>query len=516
MYPLHDNDLDRLSREAADRFEVEPGASGWAHLEKRLDQELPQKKKRRRFLFWLFFITVSTGGALTGILSYQPISPLAKNVTGVISPAGKTGLTENNTPVGSIDDATNSTVNGNTTTSGSNEIAAQQSKTTSPNPVANNQQPATSLSTPKSGAADNQPATVLATTPDQKITQPGVKAGNAKKIKTTTPQPAIDKAPLTLNYATITPNNNRIGNSGRTTKPSKRKPGQYQNTAGQHNATIPEQEAVTAPVTGVTANDQQPIDDKQVDANNDLTTNKAVIPTQSESLKDNKTTVQPAPDSTQNLAQQKKEDRKKDKIKQPLELGLMAGPDLSSVAFGPMYKTGYNFGLQVGYRFSNRWSVNAGLIYTKKFYQADSTHFEYKNTWGRQAEKMEGNCSMWEIPINVRYDVSYNDKRRWFVSTGLSTYLMDKEDYKLYYNWTGIPYPTYWSTDSNSNYPFSIWNLSAGMERSLSKHFSLQAEPYLKVPLRDLGTGKIRMDSYGILFTLKYKPGFRAKQTGKQ
>lgn len=502
MYPLHDNDLDRLSREAAEHFEAEPGASGWAHLEKRLDQELPQKKKRRRFLFWLFFITASTGGALTSILSYQPMTSLAKNVPAVVSPAGNTALTEDNTPGGSIitNEAANNTVNGNNTTTNSNEIA----KSTGANPVANNQQPAPSLN------MQPAPATALATTPDKHNTQPGVKPGHAQKIKSTTTQQTIDKAPLSLNYATITPDN-RSRNNGRIAKSFKRQPGQRQNTtSGQQTPSIiPVQDDVRTTATNVTANDQD------VNNNNDLTANKTATTTQPDSVKDLKPAIQPAPDSTQNLAQQKKEDRKKDKIKQPLELGLMAGPDLSTVAFGPLYKTGYNFGLQVGYRFSNRWSVNAGIIYTKKFYKADSSQFEYKNPWGRTPDKMEGSCSMWEIPVNVRYDVSFNDKRRWFVSTGLSTYLMDKEDYNLYYNWVSTA-PYNYNSDTNKNYLFSIWNLSAGMERSLGKHFSIQAEPYLKVPLRDLGTGKIRMDSYGILFTLKYKPGFRSRQTGKQ
>jgi hypothetical protein len=222
--------------------------------------------------------------------------------------------------------------------------------------------------------------------------------------------------------------------------------------------------------------------------------------------------VTPVADSAQTAAQQKKKDNaKKDKIKQPLELGIMAGPDMSAVSFGPLYKPGYNVGLQIGYRFSNRWSVNASAIYTKKFYKSDSTHFHYKSPWvGRDAYNIEGNCSMWEIPVNVRYDVSFNNKRRWFVSTGLSTYLMDKENYDLYY-WPGstTSYPL--NSDTNSHYIFSIWNLSVGMERSLGKRFSLQAEPYLKVPLTGLGKGNMRMDSYGILFTLKYKPFLRAK-----
>lgn len=83
----------------------------------------------------------------------------------------------------------------------------------------------------------------------------------------------------------------------------------------------------------------------------------------------------------------------------------------------------------------------------------------------------------------------------------------------MYYTVNGNPYSYPWDSDSNSSYFFSIWNLSAGMERSLGKHFSIQAEPYLKIPLQGLGHGNIRMESYGILLTLKYKPTFNAKSS---
>jgi hypothetical protein len=85
MYPLDDDNLDHLSREAAEHFEVEAGASGWDHLEQRLNKEMPQEKKRRRFLFWLFLIAVTTGGTLTAILNHQPVTPLAKNAANAVT-----------------------------------------------------------------------------------------------------------------------------------------------------------------------------------------------------------------------------------------------------------------------------------------------------------------------------------------------------------------------------------------------------------------------------------------------
>src|SRR5688572_11081322 len=73
MYPLNDKDLDRLSRDAAEHYDVESSTSGWERLESRLDKELPEKKKdRRRFLFWLFLVGLLTGGGLIYMLGGAP------------------------------------------------------------------------------------------------------------------------------------------------------------------------------------------------------------------------------------------------------------------------------------------------------------------------------------------------------------------------------------------------------------------------------------------------------------
>jgi hypothetical protein len=326
-----------------------------------------------------------------------------------------------------------------------------------------------------------------------------------------------DRSPLSLNYATITPDKDK--NAGHTTKPfNNNKQGKrLRNKTGKQKQTVaPAPHNTIATDAGITAKEQQqtiaePAEPVVVNSEPATSAQAAAIP--ADSAKHN-AVVPTATDSTNALVKEapKKEDPKKDKNEKGFELGLIAGPDASTVKFGPLYKAGYNFGLQVGYRFSNRWSVNTGIIYTKKWYQADGKDFHYKGPWGQEYDKAEGNCSMWEIPVNVRYDLSFNTKRRWFASTGLSTYLMDKEYYDLYYTWNGTQSTYPMPSDSNSNYFFSILNLSVGMERSLGKHFSIQAEPYLKVPLQGLGKGSIRMDSYGIYFTLKFKPGFRTKK----
>jgi hypothetical protein len=507
MYPLDDDNLDRLSQEAADRFEVEAGASGWDHLEQRLNKEMPQEKKRRRFLFWLFLITATTGGALTGILKYQSVTPLAKNITSAVTPVDKTNDTR--TPRTTQNEAVSDNYETPITTA-----APEENKL----PVGNNKQSIATGTNTKPGVSTSEPennqtvTTTTGTVATKPLPKPAKKTTN--RIVSKPGRVRIEKRPTGLNDATTAAPDN--GNNG-ADKPSKQKSGKRRSgtASNQHKSAIPTAEhaynATYEPENDHT-NAEPATTGQPVEANKEVA---AVTPTLTDSTK-SQVIATPAVDSTKTLA--KKQPKKKDdKIQQPLEFGVIAGPDMSAVAFGPLYKPGYNFGVQVGYRFNNRWSVNAGAIYTKKFYKTDSSHFEYKNNpWpaNKTISRVEGNCSMWEFPVNVRYDFLYNNKRRWFASTGLSTYLMDKEDYDAYYRWNGSgTYDQPLGTDTNSTYLFSILNLSVGMERSLGKRFSLQAEPYLKIPLRDLGMGNMRMNSYGILFTLKYNPFLKSKRS---
>jgi hypothetical protein len=121
---------------------------------------------------------------------------------------------------------------------------------------------------------------------------------------------------------------------------------------------------------------------------------------------------------------------------------------------------------------------------------------------------VEGNCNMFEIPVNLRYDFSVNNKRRLFASAGLSSFIMDKQNYECDYisGMNGQPYKYKWSEDSNYTHVMSNLNLSFGYERALGRNFSIQAEPYLKLPLKGLGYGSLKMNSYGLYVTFKYKP----------
>ena len=115
---------------------------------------------------------------------------------------------------------------------------------------------------------------------------------------------------------------------------------------------------------------------------------------------------------------------------------------------------------------------------------------------------MDGGCTVFDIPINLRLNLFQKPKQTWFVSSGVSSYWMVKENYTYTYAW-GSPREVDWN--DNSKYYFSVLNFSVGLERQISKRFNLQVEPYLKTPLKSVGRGGVNLYSSGVLFSTKYE-----------
>ncbi len=198
-------------------------------------------------------------------------------------------------------------------------------------------------------------------------------------------------------------------------------------------------------------------------------------------------------------------------IDRSLHIGLIYSPDFSEVRYNFENKVGYNWGITLGYQLTGRLSLNSGLIFTAKHYGAFGEDFHAPpDYWINRLhlDFVRGECTMTEIPLNLRYDFNRTGNTSFFVSSGLSSYLMRHEDYKFYYHdynagFAGIRDEDY---DNRHNYLFSVLNLSAGFETSISRSFSLQLEPYMKIPLRGIGLGRVDLSSYGINAALRFSP----------
>jgi hypothetical protein len=184
---------------------------------------------------------------------------------------------------------------------------------------------------------------------------------------------------------------------------------------------------------------------------------------------------------------------------------LIAGADVSTVKFQSIKAMGNSVGLLFGYHAGkSRINIETGVYWdTKKYY----TNGEYFNTSkiqyfngnpNIQLENVNGSCNMFEIPINVRYNVLQNKNTSLFVLAGISSYLMSKESY----HYTGIESGWQWQGDasyyhSTQNW-FSILNLSAGYEHRLGKIGDIRIEPYAKLPLSGIGVGSLSISSLGL------------------
>lgn len=79
---------------------------------------------------------------------------------------------------------------------------------------------------------------------------------------------------------------------------------------------------------------------------------------------------------------------------------LSISPDFSSESFSKTDAMGWNYGGAVEYKISETFAVSAGLLNTRKYYTAQDV------TYGRYtAEFAEGDCRMWDIPVNVHYSI---------------------------------------------------------------------------------------------------------------
>lgn len=199
-----------------------------------------------------------------------------------------------------------------------------------------------------------------------------------------------------------------------------------------------------------------------------------------------------------------------------LRLGVLAGLDYSRINGSPNRQPGMNLGALLGYRLNNRLSIAAGFVLTRKNYSAQGKDFHPPDHyWTNYVDlhAVDGNCTMWDIPLIVRYDFRVRPNQRWFATAGFSSYIMREQDYTYKYTYNNNYTTRSWKTNTQANEWFKVVNLSAGIERKISRSLALQVEPFAKLSINGVGYGNMQLNSYGVLFGLNYQPQFRWRKT---
>ncbi len=235
-------------------------------------------------------------------------------------------------------------------------------------------------------------------------------------------------------------------------------------------------------------------------------TGKAVIPAK-ETLLDSITIV------TIPLVDVKKEDniadtkKTKDKEKKKTSnkhfyAGIMAGPDFSSIKLQSVKKVGLNYGLLLGYRLNQKLSIETGIYKDKKLYSSKGKYFNSKNIPlypGATIDYVNGECNMFEVPLNVSYRLKENKNAVFFAAAGVSAYFMQKESYSYNVNYYGTIYPYDSEYKNNEKILLAVINISAGYTHKIGKIGNLRIEPFVKLPVSKIGTGELPIQSAGLL-----------------
>ena len=216
--------------------------------------------------------------------------------------------------------------------------------------------------------------------------------------------------------------------------------------------------------------------------------------------------VETSPDSSSLLSGSAPDQAVLDRKSRKLALGfsLSAGPEYSSIS-----ATGGKATMNVGFLLNaskQRFTIISGLRYGPKNYQASTTDYQLKNpARAVYISGIDASCNILEIPVLLSYMISDNASRKIKFHTGLSSYLMLREEYNFRYT-PQSGYKDYLLVKKNANkHPFSVVNLSASYQiKSKLPYVNLAIEPYVKLPLGGVGEGNVRLKSGGIAVNMNY------------
>jgi hypothetical protein len=466
---MQDNELDKLINDAANQHHPPYDDKAWGKMLVLLDKHLPQKKDRRKpFVFWLLFLLL--GGAVT---------------LGIVQPWNNT----------------QTTTNGSTATA----EAGGHRATTAP------QQPATNAP----GKTEN-------------ITTAVTPTAETKTNKGAIPDNAEEQHPAAATAAIVQNNTGtKAVQNGKTTFIAKgrsaikiKRPAAV---AGEEEifteAAIVKQQRSKKPVSGRTA-EVAPQESEPVPVENPVAINKPntdpantvaekekqLLPAQKDSA-----TTKTNPAVTAAAAAKNKKSKG---FSNNFAISVSGGADMSFVELANPGKVKFIYGAGAAYAIGKRLKISTGFYVSKKVYDAEPYQYKFPNgvTYPYLTE-INGDCNIYEIPLNVYYNFKQHKNHNWFAGAGLSSLLMKKEHYNYQYKTPAGQWYSYERTVTNENkHYFSVATLSGGYQYTLSNRIAFTAEPYVKIPLGGVGAGKIKLNSSGILLSAAVKPFVRTKK----
>ncbi|HEV8287219.1 MAG TPA: outer membrane beta-barrel protein [Chitinophagaceae bacterium] len=202
------------------------------------------------------------------------------------------------------------------------------------------------------------------------------------------------------------------------------------------------------------------------------------------------------------LKTERKQENKEFSFKSGLYYAVAIGSELSSVKASG-YKKGYNLGVFAGYGFNDRFSLEMGLLFAKKYYMSQGKYFSMKEVGatmpaGMDLMHLEGGSYIFQVPVHLHYNFLNQNNHRFFSSFGFSSYLLMSEHNKYDAMVNGVEEKMYGSYKKDRRYAAATIDLGFGYEKNLGRTNTIRLEPYIQFPLKGIGVGDLPVKSAGL------------------
>jgi len=215
-------------------------------------------------------------------------------------------------------------------------------------------------------------------------------------------------------------------------------------------------------------------------------------------------------DTTTTANKSKSENDKKKKTFSGLYVLAALGAEASGTKFLSFSNSTITprYGFGIGYRVSGKLNVQAGFYAGEKKYIAGPGDYSVKSGSYLsmvQIKSIKANCMVYEIPVSFQYNLITKPKTVYYLSAGISSYLMKTEDYDftVVRNNAIYTYPYYYKKNSHF---LAALNIGAGVEKKMFNKLYLQVAPFVNIPLNGVGEGKIKLYTAGLSVGLKFFP----------
>lgn len=189
-------------------------------------------------------------------------------------------------------------------------------------------------------------------------------------------------------------------------------------------------------------------------------------------------------------------------------VGLLAGPDMSTVGgISNFYDPGHKLGLMLEYHINKNFAVSVGALHSKVRYTAGGNEYNPPSsywTYNTIPEQTIGECILIDLPISLKYNFLHFSESRLYATAGASSYIMLDEEYRFNYKYNQQGLRQKWHERTGTRHWMSNATFSFGYELDVTPNLSLRAEPFIRLPLQEVGWGKVKLYSVGSFVSLNY------------